>query len=222
MGTMKDLILDIERKRDINCVRLSYRVYNRLSDKSQTDFWIEFKETPEYGPIGHDGRIRPLRWLVADMALFLYARNKKQISLHKAFRIARKYREKLWNQFNEVCRETSSYEVSKHRLKCIAQQFLFYGFVPLSEFKDVDETPKDFRGNSYCPAYITSSQTIEGVTYIYPKKLYMSSRPGQKPDKRFLWYQFEGGGKIPGYTRTWYTNEIKNLKRAQNAQRSNS
>ena len=215
MGTTKDLIYSIESKRDINCVRLSYRVYNRLSDKDQLAFWIEFKETPEDGPTGHDNRIRPIRWEVADMALFIYTRNKKQTSLHNAFRIARKYRRQLWDQFHSKILELNCHSLGLHKENYIAKQFLFHGFKPLAEFRDIKDVDDDHRNS-----YITSSCTINGVTYIYPKRLSMAGGPTLSANKKSLWYHFEGGVTLPGYTRVWYTNELKHLKRAQDAQRN--
>lgn len=212
MGTTKDLIYSIESRRDINCVRLSYRVYERLSDKDQLAFWVEFKETPEEGPYSlEDGRIRPIRWAVADMALFIYARNKKQTSLHNAFRIAKKYRHQLWKQHDELVRKLNHYTLGD-RDKYIAKQFLFHGFVPLADFRGIKEADD-------CTAYITSSRTLNGVTYIFPKRLSMSARPRKGSDKKHLWYQFEGHIGLPGYTRAWYTNEVKFLNKAQDDQR---
>lgn len=206
---MKDLIYSIESRRDINCVRLSYRVYNKLSDKQRIEFWIEFKETSEDAPTGRDNRVRPIRWAVADMALFIYARNRKSTSLHNAFRVARKYREQLWAQFNEKVMELNYYGVPLHREAYIAKQFIFHGFKPIAEFRSIRE------GDSI--GYITSSKTIQGVTYIYPKRLSPSADEG---NKKSLWYHFEGSAPISGYTRVWYTNEVKYLKRIQNAQRN--
>lgn len=212
MGTTKDLIYSIESRRDINCVRLSYRVYNKLSDKQRIEFWVEFRETPEDAPTWRDNRIRPIRWAVADMALFIYARNRKSTSLHNAFRIARKYREQLWSQFHEKVKELRYYGLPVHREAYIAKQFIFHGFKPLAEFRSIKE------GVSI--SYITSSKTIQGVTYIYPKRLSSAGGPTISANKKSLWYHFEGSAPISGYTRIWYTNEVKHLKRIQDAQRN--
>ena len=102
--------------------------------------------------------------------------------------------------------------LASRKMPYIAKQFLFHGFVPLSEFRDIKE------GESV--AYITSATSIDGITYIFPKRLSMSARPGKDSDKKHLWYQFEGNIGLPGYTRAWYPNEVKHLKRAQDAQRN--
>lgn len=162
---------------------------------------------PEYGQL--KDRIRPLRWKITDMALFIFAKNR---NLKKAFRYAKKHYEELWDQYNWVSLKEHYFNAGKD--KYIAKQFQFHGFIPLKDYKDIPDNPKQDI------AFITSNRTIEGITYIFPKKLYMGARPGKNPDTRSLWYHFEGGAPIPGYTRVWYPMELKSLKRAQDAQRN--
>lgn len=213
MGTTKDLIYNIESKRDISCVKLSYRIYNRLSKANKEEYHRLFKEQPEYGPKPtSDDRVVPLRQYIANMALWVYAKSTKKWKLRKCFRYARKNLEVLYTQFNTLDRELRLFSVSPHRYHHLANQFIFHGFVSLAEAPDIEEG----EGNSY----ITSTLAIDGVTYIYPHKLYMSTRPGKNHDKKHLWYQFESGLGIPGHTRVWYPTELKSLKRNQNAQRN--
>lgn len=103
--------------------------------------------------------------------------------------------------------------VPSSRDKYIAQQFEFHGFIPLAKFRAIKEGEQN--------AYITSARSFNGITYIFPKRLSMSARPGKGSDKKHLWYQYEGFIGIPGYTRAWYSNEVKYLKKAQDDQRKN-
>lgn len=216
MATTKDLTYSIESKRDISCVRLSWRIFNRLSDKEKADYYRFYDEMPEYGPMPADaeGRIRPLRQYIANMALWVYAKSTKKWSIHKCFRYARKNLDALYTQLENLSQGFSTYGVHPKRQKYLANQFLFHGFVPLREFRDIKE------GDDV--AYITSTLAINGDTYIYPHKLNMAQRPGKTPDKKFLWYQFESGLCISGHTRTWYPTELKTLKRNQDAQRNSN
>lgn len=147
--------------------------------------------------------------MVANLALWVYSKSRKQYSLKKSFRYAHRNLETLLYQLQDAENNLQLYGIPNKRNKYLAQQFLFHGFIPISKYKTIKEEDGT--------AYITSTLSINGITYIYPKKLYMSSRPGKHPDKRFLWYQFSGIG-ISGYTRAWYTMEIKSLKRIQDAQ----
>lgn len=213
MVTTKDLTYNIESRRDIFYVKLSWRVYNRLSEENQKLYWELFEKVPEYENINinryrTDKSLTPIRQYVGNLALWVYAKSKKQYSLKKSFRYAHRNLEVLLHQLQAAQDELNLYGL---RDKYLAQQFLFQGFIPLKDYKPIEVE----EGN----AYITSTLAINGTTYIYPKKLKMSPKPGKHPDKRFLWYQFEGIG-ISGHTRTWYTMELKSLKRNQDAQRN--
>lgn len=212
MGTMKDLIYSIESKRDINSVTLSWRVYNRLSPENQKTFKQLYQEQPEYGEVGKAKKIRPLRQYIANFALWLYIKSKKQWSLKKCFRYAKRNLEVLLNQWEHEVRENYLFTIDK-KLNLVAKQFLFHGFIPLGEYKPINPEKE--------AAYITSSMAIKGIIYIYPKKLRPAAKPG-KLDKNHLWYIFESGIGIRGYTRIWYPQELKNLKRAQDDQTSSS
>lgn len=217
MVITKDLTYNIESRRDIFYVKLSWRVYNRLSEENQKLYWELFEKVPEYENINTnmyrtDKRIIPIRQYVGDLALWVYAKSKKQYSLKKSFRYAYKHLEKLLHQLQNTENTLKIYGTTKNRY--LAKQFLFHGFVPISEAPDI----KEGDGNSY----ITSSMSINGITYIYPHKLNMAHRPGKSPDRRFLWYHFEGGMRISGHTRAWYSNELKYLKKQQNDQRNSS
>ena len=98
MATTKDLIYNIESKRDISCVRLSWRIFNRLLDKEKADYYRFYEEMPEYGPMPNaDGRIRPIRQYIANMALWVYAKSTKKWSIHKCFRYAKKHLDTLYS-----------------------------------------------------------------------------------------------------------------------------
>lgn len=216
MDTEKALIYNIDGKRDINSIRLSYRIYKRLSEENKALYHKCFKEIPAEAPhpVSQD-RLRPIRHWVAKFALWIYIKSNKKKPLDKCFKYAHKNLGKLLGMQTKaeqkLLEETCQWPQIEERH--IARQFEFNGFIRLCDFKPIEES-----NDQAC--YITSSRTLEGHTYIFPHRLRM--REEESGRQRSLWYNFESGLIIPGYTRVWYTMELKNLKRAQDDQSRNA
>lgn len=201
MDTMKDLIYNIESRKDTNYIRLSCKLYNKLPEELKPLFWNALDKYPSEGRLFHERHI-PIRHHLINLGLWAYFKSKKQWTFGKCFQWVYQNLETLIGQYEA---STISHSISKRNISYLAKQFEFQGFIPLEDFKDIK-----IRNRA---AYITSNQTINGTYYIYPKILRMYARPGKVSNERFLWYQFSKG--IPGYTRTWYPQEIKNLIKQQ-------
>lgn len=104
---------------------------------------------------------------------------------------------KNFGQFLKFMGTLSSYDIRKSlvfNMNLVEKQFKFLGYVPKSEYKMV---------SGY--AYLISNRTINGKTYILPKKFTYNFKDvfkdGENP---YIYHELEKEGSVPGYTKVLY------------------
>lgn len=194
MVTEKDLLEAIHGIKDVRSIGLSYRRYGRLNEKQKNKF-DKLRSLEKYK---YHGEALGILLYYTYKGLLNISRGSMEIILGNLTKIKRRMLDIQLNGSSFI----TKHWLTKNIEKKVTRQFLFLGFVPLNEFR---------LRHGY--AYMSSSRSLDGVTYIYPMRLvddYRKMRPGY-----FQWQQiFENNG-IPGYTRIWYSHEYKYLKRNQ-------